>query len=192
MSSLPDVSLGGAPGPALDAPVPTEELDARPAAAAAAPQERPATEEAPLDLWDEEAETTKVLPAPAGEVVKLPDSDLDGDRINAAERALVLVRHWSKHTLQEVQQSTTRPGGIYAAQPESFAQYRAYVASRAWLPEGYDGRWLTWITVAYYNSLGWAGVAAGRGLAWLFSRMLRFNVAVMVTAVSVTLWRVFG
>lgn len=117
----------------------------------------------------------------------LPDTQMIGDRLTAVDRVLMLIRHWT-----QLANDGARSAGVLAAQPESFAQYRAYVRSRAWLPEGYDRGWLVWVTVAYYNTLGTAGVAGGYAIAWLFGRVLHFNVAVTVTAAAALLWLIFG
>lgn len=163
MSSLPDVTLGGTPQPAPHTPAPATDptLQATPAAG-----EREAT-----------SNPEQVT------LVHLPDSDLKGDRVTLWERGQVMARHWAS------QVSTGMPSdGVFQIRPESLAEYRAYVRTRAWLPDGYDGRVLAWVTVTYYNTLGTAGIAVGYGIAWVFGRMLRFNIAVAVAAVSVTLW----
>lgn len=181
MSSLPDVRLGGtrpeehtpqSPGEHRDEPLAAPE-DASPVPQGTSP-------------------LPQIVEVGPDEPVKLPPADLGGERMTAVARGGVVLRHWAAQTLVGIKEAAARPGGVYEAHPESFAQYRAYVQSRAWLPEGYDRGWLLWVTVAYYNTLGWAGIAAGYGIAWLFARMLRFNVAVAVTAVCITLWCIFS
>ena len=174
MSPLPDVSLGG---PAESRPVqPDREVscDVQDEPLAPEPQEPPAG-----------AAVEQVA-------VELPDTDLGGARMAGLERAWVLVCCWVRQGQEAVREMLDRPGGLAGVQPESLAQWRAYVRSKAWLPEGYEDGWLVRIPVAFYNTLGWFGVVTGYGWAWLFKRMFRFNVAVVVVVVVVVLWLCFG
>jgi hypothetical protein len=169
VSSLPDVALGDPAethrvGPPEDAP---EETSAR-----------------------------ALGPTPVGTAVELvsadlPDADLGGSRMTGPERAWTLVRHWFRLAAKTTGELTANPGVIGSDPPESFAEYRTYVRSRAWIPDGYDGRWLVWVPLAYYNTVGNLGFAAD-GLGWVFKRMFRFVAAVVLIAVAVVLWLCFS
>ena len=145
--------------------------------------------------------TTKPAPkSPAGDPAQgdlavkgdLPDGDLDGDRMSTAERGLVVVRHWVTQASDGAHQVTSTPGGVLAARPPSFTEYRAYVRSRAWVPEGYERGWLIWVPVAYYNTVGNAGVLTGLSIQWLTGRMLHFHIAIGVTVLAAVLWLIFS
>ncbi|MFG2001646.1 hypothetical protein ACGFNU_21090 [Spirillospora sp. NPDC048911] len=97
------------------------------------------------------------------------------------------MTHWVRQASDQAPS-----GGVWDARPESLAEYRTYVRSRLWLPDEYEGRVLRWVTVAYYNTAGMAGVAVGYAIAWLFARMFRINVAATVAALAVALWLLFG
>lgn len=215
MSSLPNVSLGGtvadtddtaatAPGVHVsdDAPkvrvsppsdpatgtYPDQTSDLGPATTGPGlPDPGPGpTREAGLDLPD---------PAPGTQVVKtsdLPDADLSGDRMSRSEWALVLVRHWAVQAAEGARQVTSTPGGVFAAKPPSFAEYRAYVRSRAWVPDGYEKGWLIWLPLAYYNTLGNAGVLGGYAIACLMSRFLYFATTVAVAILAAALILIFN
>ncbi|WP_329521106.1 hypothetical protein [Spirillospora sp. NBC_01491] len=137
------------------------------------------------------SEDPPVAPGSSEMTVALPAADLDGDRLSTLDQVWGLVRHWSRQALDGAQQKTSHPKSVYAAKPPSFAEYRAYVRSRAWLPEGYERGWLVWVPLTYYVTVGAAGVLLGLGTAWLFSRVLHFNIAVLVTTAIATLWLVF-
>lgn len=131
-------------------------------------------------------------PTPVGTAVELvpgdlPDADLGGSRMTGPERALVLAGHWFRLAAKTARELTSNPGGIGSDPPESWAEYRAYVRSRAWIPEGYEGGWLVWVPLAYYNTLGNLGFVSD-GIGWVFKRMFRFVVAVVLVAVVVVLW----
>lgn len=168
MSSLPDVSLGEA----------AEHHRVKPRQVT--PDDGPVL-------------STEVVPVGGAEVVpgELPSTDLAGDRMTCPERALVLVSHWFRLAAKTTGELTANPGVIGSDPPESFAEYRTYVRSRAWIPEGYDGRWLVWVPLAYYNTVGNLGFAAD-GLGWVFKRMFRFVAAVVLIAVAVVLWLCFS
>lgn len=133
--------------------------------------------------------------APGTEVAKttdLPGGDLAGHRMSATEQGLVAVRHWAVQATDGAREIASAPGTVFTAAPPSFADYRAYVASRAWVPDGYEKGWLIWLPLAYYNTIGNAGVLTGYAVAWLTNRMLHFVVAVTVAALSLGLLLIFG
>lgn len=182
MSSLPDVTLGG---PSQD-----DEGSASQAPGVHVSDDAPAV---PVTQTPDDRSPVSA-PSKGDLVVKgdLPGSDLDGDLISPAGRALEVTRHWVTQATSGARQVTTTPGGVFAAKPPSFAEYRAYVRSRAWVPEGYEHGWLIWLPVTYYNTVGNAGVLIGYAIAWLTGRMLHFALAVAVLALTAALWLIFA
>lgn len=169
MSSLPEISLGG--------PAQTHRVDPPEETSEPTPVEAPGT----------------ILPGTAVEVVPtdLPDAELSGSRMTGAERALMLSGHWFRLAAKTAGELTSNPGVIGSDPPESWNEYRAYVKSRAWIPEGYEGRWLVVVPLAYYNTVGCVGFA-GDGIGWVFKRMFRFVAALVLIAVVVVLWLCFS
>lgn len=222
MSSLPNVSLGGAVADDTDvsaaqAPGVHVSEDAPKVRVSAAPDPTPGTRQGPTadpgprgtgpDRTDEgqvcadpgPADTSTAgldpSPTPGTQVVKttdLPDADLSGDRMTRSERGLVLVRHWAVQAAAGARETTSTPGSAFTVQPPSFAEYRAYVASRAWVPEGYEKGWLIWLPLVYYNTLGNAGVLTGYAIAWLTGRLLHFATAVAVAILATALILIFN
>lgn len=200
MSSLPDLSLGKdtltgrtedptadlIPGVHVSGDAPTIPVATDHSKTASVPTDDAPT--APVQMTKApEASTT----SGDDHTVALPDSELNGTRMTAINRGLILARHWADHAMHEARGAAAHPGGVLAARPPSIAEYRAYVRSRAWLPDGYDRGWLLWVPLAYYNTLGTAGVAAGYAAAWLFSRLLHVLIAATVTVTAVALWLLF-
>lgn len=165
MSSLPEVKLGDEP------------VDYQPVTP---PKPDPTPSQA-----EEQA-------GPTGEVekvtIQLPDAQLGGERMTGLERACVLAGHVIRLAADNTRRIFADLGGIGADPPESWVEYRAYVKSRAWVPEGCEGGWIVWVPVAYYNSLGCVGFAFD-GVAWLFKRMLRFNITILlIVTATVLIW----
>ena len=84
----------------------------------------------------------------------------------------------------------TRHGGLGHAvvngRGESIGSIHAYAVTRGWLPDDHPGGPLvTGVPVAYYHTVGKAGVALGNGIAWTFARMVRFVLAVLIAGVAV-------
>jgi hypothetical protein len=134
-------------------------------------------------------------PTPGTQVTKttdLPDADLTGDRMTRSERGLVVVRHWAVQAAAGVRETTSAPGSAFTVRPPSFAEYRAYVASRAWVPEGYEKGCLIWVPLVYYNTVGNAGVLTGYAIAWLTGKLLHFAVAVAVVILTTALILIFN
>lgn len=123
---------------------------------------------------------------------ELPDGDLDGDLMSTPGRGLVVARHWVTQAADGARQVTSTPGGVLATKPPSFAEYRAYVRSRAWVPESYESGWLIWLPVAYYNTIGNAGVLTGYAIAWLTGRLAHFAIAVAVVILATALILIFN
>lgn len=203
MASLPNVSLGVADDDATATQAPGVHVSDDAPKVRVSPGPDSALETYP----DETPETSDPGPATTGpdlpdprprpgtQVVKtsdLPDADLPGDRMTVVERGLVVVRHWMVQAAAGARGTVSAPGSVFTTQPPSFAEYRAYVASRAWVPDGYEKGWLIWLPLVYYNTVGNAGVLTGYAIAWLTGRMLHFVVAVTVAAVAVGLWLIFS
>ena len=167
MSGLPEMKLGDDGVETFPAAAPTR--DPKPAA------QVPSTPGKVLELVSDE----------------LPEVELDGSQMSGAERAAVLLGHWFRLATQTTSDLTANPGVIGSDPPESWVEYRAYVASRAWIPEGYEGRWLLWGPLAYYNSIGCLGFVFD-GAGWLFKRMFRLVATVLIVAVITVLWLCFS
>lgn len=222
MSSLPNVSLGGdvaddtdvsaaqAPGVHVSKDAPKVRVSAAsdptadtgqgattdPGARATGP-DLPDADQVRSDLGPTGTGTAgpDPRPTPGTQITKttdLPGTDLAGDRMSTAQRGLVVVRHWAFQAAAGARETTSAPGSAFTVQPPSFAEYRAYVASRAWVPEGYEKGWLIWLPLAYYNTLGNAGVLTGYALAWLTGRLLHFTIAVAVVILTATLIAIFN
>lgn len=188
MGSLPDVSLGGSvvnDTDAVDASqVPGVHVsDDAPTVPVTAGGDLPASD---LVLSDPEQGD---LDASEGD---LPGSDLDGDLMSPVGRGLVLARHWMAQAAEGAREVTHTPGGILAIKPQSFAEYRTYVRSRAWVPDGVEGGPVVWVPVAYYNTVGNVLVLAGGAVIWLAGRFLHFAVAVLVAVTATILWLIFS
>lgn len=187
MSSLPDVTLGGAS--------PKDEGSASQSPGVHVSDDAPTVPVTPVPVTQTSGDRSQGTDPGRGDLVvkgDLPGSDLDGDSVSPAGRALEVARHWVTQAAGGARQVTATPGGVFAAKPPSFAEYRAYVRSRAWVPEGYERGWLIWLPVAYYNTVGNAGVLIGYAVAWLTGRLLHFLIAVAVTAIASALWFIFG
>jgi hypothetical protein len=141
-----------------------------------------------------DGQAPKSRPSTAVEVSDLNEAeatDLKTVRPTALDRVLLVLRYWASQVTDAAEQTGSRRGGFGDAQSESWRQYRAYVRSRAWLPDGYDGWFLKWVSVGYYNTLGNASFAID-GFAWVFKRVLRFSLAFIVAATAVALWFIFS
>lgn len=170
MSALPEVKLGDDPAETFRA---------------AAPEPAPKPDTPPMPP------PGKVLDLVPDELVELPAADLGGSQMSGVERAANLLAHWFRLATVTTQALAANPGVIGTDPPESWAEYRAYVASRAWIPEGYEGKWLVGLPLAYYNSIGCLAFAFD-GTGWLFKRMFRFIAAVLTVATVIVLWLCFS
>ena len=114
-------------------------------------------------------------------------TDSAARQVSALDRVLRLLRYCAS----EVSDATRRAGasrGPAEAQPESWRQFRARVAARGWLPDGYDGKALIVIPTVYYNTVGVAGWGVGQGVSWLCTHMFAFMLAFLLVATAITLW----
>lgn len=183
MGSLPDVSLGGSVVNDTDA------VDASRVPGVHVSDDAPAV---PVAAGDASPTEVPVLSNPAPVESELPSSDLDGDLMSPVGRGLVLARHWAAQAAEGAREVTHTPGGVLAIKPQSFAEYRTYVRSRAWVPDGVEGGPVVWVPVAYYNTVGAALVLAGGAVIWLAGRFLHFAVAVAVAVTATILWLIFS
>ena len=142
-------------------------------------------------------------PAATGEV-----SDLDADEVTdlktrqgsdskparptAMDGLLYLLRYGADQVTGAAAKAGSHRGGFADARPESWNQFRARVAARGWLPEGYDGWFLKKAPAAFYNTVGSVGWAAGTAVVWLCTHMLAFIAAFIVTVTAVALWFIFS
>ena len=160
---LPQVSLNGAPcqgsghlpvpsRPQITAPAPPSER-------AAPPPQPPADTPA----------------APGHEDV--PAVVLVGGHLAPGERAWLTLRHWAQTWWRQAVKTATNPRGPYHAQPESLAQHDAYRRSRAWIPDGHEGKLLGPAGDAYHHSLAVFGLVTGYAWAWVWARPLRLAIA---------------
>ena len=136
------------------------------------------------------------VPSTPGKVLELvpdelPEVELDGSQMSGVERAAVLLGHWFRLATETTTALAANPGVVGSDPPESWAEYRAYVDSKAWIPEGYEGKWLRRVPLAYYNSIGCLGFV-GDGVGWLFKRMFRFLATLLIVAVIAVLRHFFS
>jgi hypothetical protein len=105
---------------------------------------------------------------------QLPEAVVDGDRMSAGERLLVAFRFWLTQAGKTFSDFLKSPGGIYHIQPESLAQHDERVSRKTWVPEGYEGKLLGPLGVAYQQSFGKFGIATGYAWAWLWKTPIAF------------------
>jgi len=182
MSGLPNVGLGEPtayrvtlrkPAPPDEPESPAEELEGE--------EEQEEQEE----LADEEGQEDEDHPGKPA-VTDLPDAKLDGEKTPHRERLQIALSYWVSQAAAEIKDISERPGGIAHLQPESWAAYRARVASRSWLPEGQSGGWLEWAPVVYHFTLGPLGFAAGHAVVLLTTRLSwLLSAALLLGAITV-------
>lgn len=105
---------------------------------------------------------------------RLPDADLDGERMSVGERMLIAFRYWLTQAGKSITAFLKAPGGIYHIQPESLAQHDERVARKTWVPEGYEGKLLGPLGVAYQQSFGKFGIVTGYAWKWLWTTPIAF------------------
>lgn len=119
----------------------------------------------------------------------LPGAELAGDRMTRGERASMAIGFWGRQALKGTVSRITKPGGVYHSQPESLAQHDEYAKSKAWVPDGYDGKWLGPFGMAYHFTFAKFGMATGYAWAWVWARPLRFFPTFTLVFIAVTLIR---
>lgn len=120
---------------------------------------------------------------------ELPDSGLDGERMTAAERLLVAARYWAVEAWSGIRAKATSPGTVYHTQPESLAQHDERIARHEWVPEGYEGKWLQPLGVAYHQTFGKFGKMTGYAWAWIWDTPLAFFPLLIITFITIVYLR---
>lgn len=160
--------------------------------ATAAPAPRPATSTAARAPW-REATKPATMPATndtAGEATK-PATDAGGEGATEPDRAaavtppaiVVLASHWWRTARAD---AGRRGGLLWAAvheRPGSLAQLHDYAVSRAWVPDGHEGRFVSGGGALYYHTAGKAAVALGLAWIWVWSRLLHLAVTVAAAGI---------
>jgi hypothetical protein len=120
---------------------------------------------------------------------ELPDSDLQGERMTAGERLMVAARYWAVEAWSGIRAKVTSPGTVYHAQPESLAQHDERIKRHEWVPEGYEGKWLEPLGVAYHQTFGKFGMVTGYAWKWIWDTPLAFFPALTLVFITVILIR---
>lgn len=102
-----------------------------------------------------------------------------------AEQAYALAVHWYRLGVEDA----TRHGGPFRTAWEgrgpSLADISAYAGERRWLPGDHPGGpVVTGIPVVYYRLVAPVAVGAALAWIWLWSRLLRITVAVLVAGIT--------
>ncbi len=194
MSPLPDAPLGaggqGVPEsrsqPAPDRPAtepanegPTVPANGRPTGTAGDASQWPANEGPTVLANGRPTESQPALPALAGEGTPagLPATGLDGQRVTYAGLIWQAALHWLRQVKASLKKAKDNKRGPYHARPPSLAMQNAYRKSRAWVPEGMDGKFLGPAGDIYHRTLGNFGVATGNAWAAMWSRPLAVAIA---------------
>lgn len=119
----------------------------------------------------------------------LPEAELAGEQMALGERLQVALRYWATEAWATFRVRATKPGSLYHAQPESLAQYDERIAQHHWVPDGYEGKWLAHLGVAYHQSFGKFGAATGYAWKWLWTTPLAFFPALLILFVTIILIR---
>lgn len=104
----------------------------------------------------------------------LPAAELAGEQMALGERLKVALRYWLTEAWATFRARATKPGSLYHTQPESLAQHDERIARHEWVPEGYEGKWLAHLGVAYHQSFGKFGMVTGYAWKWLWDTPLAF------------------
>jgi hypothetical protein len=123
--------------------------------------------------------------------------ELRGREQTGPERAAIALGHWLDLSKAAIaRRYEARPDGLLRgllhAKPESLAEHRNYVRSRAWVPEGHEGSLIPGIGVLYHNTIGVTLVALGNAISALGARQLRFMIACLVVGSVVAVLAVWG
>jgi hypothetical protein len=118
---------------------------------------------------------------------ELPESGLDGGRMSAGERLAVAARYWFVQARESFGKFIKAPGGIYHIQPESLAQHDKRVEQKEWVPEGYEGKLLGPLGVAYHQSFGKFGIVTGYAWKWLWTTPIAF-IPTAIAVFILTVW----
>lgn len=119
----------------------------------------------------------------------LPEVELAGEQMTLGERLQVALRYWLTQAWATIRARVTSPGSLYHAKPESLAEHDQRIARHEWVPEGYEGKWLTYLGVAYHQSFGKFGKITGYAWAWLWDTPIAFFPAILIFFITVILIR---
>jgi hypothetical protein len=172
--------------------------------AVAATTGRPATTQPPATNQPPTASAT-TAPAAAGEpatteaasaTTEAPASPVIepfGRPMTARERAVRVARHWASSARQGAGAAARHPWralcavAVFARLAADVAETRAYIKSRAWVPDGHEGTLLPWLGRAYHYGPGavlkaaaWLLIAAGEGLRFTADRPMRAGIALVL------------
>jgi hypothetical protein len=119
----------------------------------------------------------------------LPDAELEGHKMATGERLWVAARYWGRQAWAGAKSKAASPSGLYHTQPESLAQHDERIARHEWVPEGYEGKWLEPLGVAYHQTFGKFGKATGYAWAWVWDRPLAFFPLFILVIIATILIR---
>ncbi len=119
----------------------------------------------------------------------LPEVELAGEQMALGERLQVALRYWLTQAWATIRARVTSPGSLYHTKPESLAEHDERIARHEWVPEGYEGKWLAHLGVAYHQSVGKFGKITGYAWAWLLDTPLAFFPTAVILFVIVILIR---
>jgi hypothetical protein len=105
----------------------------------------------------------------------------DGDRVNALDQVIAVIRHAFRTGRRQAKDMSGREGGwvngVLAGRPPSVSGQRDYTANRRWLPPGHEGGIADREGEAYQVAIGIPGVALGNMIAAVSARQFRFLIA---------------
>ena len=144
------------------------------------------------------------LPGPPGNPEAVTGSAADALPVplTLAERARLAVAGWAATAASAVRQLWLHPDrvlhSLWHPEPETMAEHRAYIRSRAWVPPGLDGRpaaVIAWAGIVYHILIGHplkasmkAAVKAAQNIDRAAERPLRiFMFAVFISALVLIL-----
>lgn len=119
-------------------------------------------------------------------------SDEAALQVTALARLLGLLRYCTVQVTDAAHSAGSHKGGFGDARLESWNQFQTRVQARAWLPDGYDGKFLIVAPAVFYYTVGAAGWAVGHAIVWLCTHMLAFTIAFLLAAAVTVLWLIFG
>lgn len=122
----------------------------------------------------------------------LPSLELAGRPMTTAERAAQLAHHWVEAGRADLMRPGELAHAAWHGKPESLAEVHAYAVSRAWIPEGYDGRLLSASGALYAHTVAKGGTALGLAFIWTVQRPLRLLTALFVCGIIAALIAAFS
>lgn len=113
-------------------------------------------------------------------------------RTAIADRVPYLLQYVADLLGDAMRKTGSHKGGFGDARLESWNQFQTRVQARAWLPDGYDGKFLIVAPAVFYYTVGAAGWTVGHAIVWLCTHMLAFTIAFLLAAAVTVLWLIFG